>query len=313
MVSHLEWVRQKRACATSTRFSNCSLSQKPSSSWVRWGSCRTNFSTAIQEMDTLPQAIPGGTRPTGVSGAHNKIWSDFLLCYSWFRLQSMAIHCNRRWDVDRCTLHIIFLMRIARVWHITWLKASQGSSVCMHASPHLHAIHDERLSVCSSLFLRSDSLRVSLLHLALLFPLLPVLWPELLLPCGQRQGKDYSLAEFIPLALKANGQCSKRDNCSFRHDMNKRAKSTQPNPSPKSSTQQNVKNASRTKSPRGKSPSGKMARLPCKDYLKGTCTTPFCENGILQSLFYKSEKWMHIWWKVLFCTPPGWRTALQEV
>ena len=30
---------------------------------------------------------------------------------------------------------------------------------------------------------------------------------------------------------KANGQCSIGDNCSFRHDMNKRAKSTQPNPS----------------------------------------------------------------------------------
>ena len=29
----------------------------------------------------------------------------------------------------------------------------------------------------------------------------------------------------------ANGQCSKGDNCSFRHDMKKRAKSTQPNPS----------------------------------------------------------------------------------
>ena len=35
---------------------------------------------------------------------------------------------------------------------------------------------------------------------------------------------------------KANGQCSKGDNCSFRHDINKRAKSTQPNPSPRSST-----------------------------------------------------------------------------
>ena len=34
---------------------------------------------------------------------------------------------------------------------------------------------------------------------------------------------------------KANGQCSKGDNCSFRHDMKKRAKSTQPNPSPRSS------------------------------------------------------------------------------
>ena len=57
---------------------------------------------------------------------------------------------------------------------------------------------------------------------------------------------------------KADGQCSKGDNCSFQHDKDKRAKSTQPNPSPRSSTQQNVKNASGTKSPRGRSPSGKM-------------------------------------------------------
>ena len=89
---------------------------------------------------------------------------------------------------------------------------------------------------------------------------------------------------------KGNGQCSKGDHCSFRHDMNKRAKSTQPNPSPRSSTQQSVKNASITRSPRGRSPSGKMARLPCKDYLKGTCTTPFCEKWHLpECLFYKSE------------------------
>ena len=73
--------------------------------------------------------------------------------------------------------------------------------------------------------------------------------------------------------------------------MNKRAKSTQPNPSPRSSTQQNVNNASRTKSPGGRSPSGKMARLPCKDYLKGTCTTPFCEKWHhMECLFYKSER-----------------------
>ena len=40
---------------------------------------------------------------------------------------------------------------------------------------------------------------------------------------------------------KANGQCVKGDKCSFRHDANKRGKSTQPNPSPRSSTQQSVK------------------------------------------------------------------------
>ena len=89
---------------------------------------------------------------------------------------------------------------------------------------------------------------------------------------------------------KANWQCSKGDNCSFRHDKDKRAKSTPPNPSPGSSTQQSVKNASRTRSPRGRNPSGIMARLPCKDYLKGICTTPFCEKwNPPECLFYKTK------------------------
>ena len=58
---------------------------------------------------------------------------------------------------------------------------------------------------------------------------------------------------------KANGQCSKGDNCSFRHDINKRAKMTQPNPSPNSLMQQDEKKASKTRSPRGRSPSGRMS------------------------------------------------------
>ena len=45
---------------------------------------------------------------------------------------------------------------------------------------------------------------------------------------------------------KANGQRSKGDNCSFRHDINERAKMTQPNPSPSSFMQQNERNASGT-------------------------------------------------------------------
>ena len=89
---------------------------------------------------------------------------------------------------------------------------------------------------------------------------------------------------------KTNGQCSKGDKCNFRHDVNKRAKLTQPNPSPRSSTRQSVKNASRTRSPRGRSPNGRMSRLPCKGYLKGICTTPFCEKWHPpECLFYKSE------------------------
>ena len=58
---------------------------------------------------------------------------------------------------------------------------------------------------------------------------------------------------------KANGQCVKGDNCSFRHDINKRGKVTPSNPSPNSFMQQNERNASRTRSPRGMSPSGRMA------------------------------------------------------
>ena len=50
-----------------------------------------------------------------------------------------------------------------------------------------------------------------------------------------------------------NGQCSKGDSCSFRHDINKRAKSTQPNPSPRSSTQQSEQCIENQKSQRQKS------------------------------------------------------------
>ena len=65
-----------------------------------------------------------------------------------------------------------------------------------------------------------------------------------------------------------NGQCSKGDNCSFRHEINKRGKMTQSNTSPNSFMQQSERNASRTRSPRRRSPSGGMSRWPCKDYLK---------------------------------------------
>ena len=80
------------------------------------------------------------------------------------------------------------------------------------------------------------------------------------------------------------------DNCSFRHDVNKRAKMTQPNPSPNSFMQQDERNASRTRSPRGKSPSGRMSRWPCKDYFKGTCNNSFCEKWHPpECLFYKTK------------------------
>ena len=85
---------------------------------------------------------------------------------------------------------------------------------------------------------------------------------------------------------EANGQCVKGDKFSFRH-----AKMTQPNPSPNSFMQQDERKTSRTRSPRGKSPSGRMSQWPCKDYFKGTCTNPFCEEWHPpECLFYKSER-----------------------
>ena len=91
---------------------------------------------------------------------------------------------------------------------------------------------------------------------------------------------------------KAKRQCSKGESCSFRHDMNKRAKSTQPNPSPRSSTQQSVREPEVLEE---RSPRGKMARLPCKDFLKGTCTNSFYHKlASSRMLVLQVRKWMQI-------------------
>ena len=89
---------------------------------------------------------------------------------------------------------------------------------------------------------------------------------------------------------EANGQCVKGDNCSFRHDMDKRGKSSPSNPSQNSFMQQSERKPSRTRSPRGKSPSGRMSRWPCKDYLKGTCNNSSCKRWHPpECLFYKNK------------------------
>ena len=89
---------------------------------------------------------------------------------------------------------------------------------------------------------------------------------------------------------ETNGQCVKGDNCSFRHDIEKRGKVTPSNPSSTSFMQQSGRKSSRTRSPRGKSPSGRMSRWPCKDYLKGTCNNSLCEKlHRPECLFYKTQ------------------------
>ena len=82
---------------------------------------------------------------------------------------------------------------------------------------------------------------------------------------------------------EANGQCSRGDKCSFRHDINKRGKMTQSNPSPTSFMQQNERKASRTRSPREKVPVAEcldgFARITSKEL----ASTHSVKSGTLQN------------------------------
>ena len=79
---------------------------------------------------------------------------------------------------------------------------------------------------------------------------------------------------------KANRQCVKGDKCSLRHVINKRGKVAPSNPSPNSFMQQK-RNASRTRCPRGKSPSGGMFRCPSRIPSKELAITHPAKDGIL--------------------------------
>ena len=90
----LEQSRQKRAKATSTTFSSCTVSQKPFSSWIWRRSCRTNFTSTTQEMALfLNRCMVGHVRLELVELIIKNL---SVFCCSWLLLQSMAIHCNRR-------------------------------------------------------------------------------------------------------------------------------------------------------------------------------------------------------------------------
>ena len=81
---------------------------------------------------------------------------------------------------------------------------------------------------------------------------------------------------------------------------------TQANSFPNSFMQQSERKTSRTPSPRGKSPSGRMSRWPCKGYFKGTCTNSFCEKWHpTEMLVLQDQKWLSVWGKVLVCTSSG--------
>ena len=89
---------------------------------------------------------------------------------------------------------------------------------------------------------------------------------------------------------KADGQCSQLDNCSFRHDVNKR-QNRHSRILLRALLRGRMREMHREPEvPEAGVSSGRMFRLPCKDYFKGTCTTPFCKKWHPpECLFYKSE------------------------
>ena len=112
---------------------------------------------------------------------------SFLFCYKQFRLQSMAIHCNRR-GVYTETPHTSFLLLHSA--HTGWCTLTSWlKNVFVRITPCSWSS-----MLCGWAFVlwlsvpRFVPFRVSLLSFALFFPLLLVLCPEPLPPCGQRQG-----------------------------------------------------------------------------------------------------------------------------
>ena len=89
---------------------------------------------------------------------------------------------------------------------------------------------------------------------------------------------------------ETNGQCVKGDNCSFRHDMDKRGKSSPSNPSQNSVMQQSERKASRTRSPRGRSPSSRTSRCLARITLEELAITHFVKKWHPpECLFYKTK------------------------
>ena len=90
---------------------------------------------------------------------------------------------------------------------------------------------------------------------------------------------------------RAKGQCSRGDNCSFRHVQNR---------PPKTSRKRNL---------RGRSPSGKTNRQQCRDFLKGTCTKLPCDCwDPPECHFLKSEMGCTFGDK---CSFPHWKVEEQ--
>ena len=110
---------------------------------------------------------------------------------------------------------------------------------------------------------------------------------------------------------KEKGQCSKGDQCSFRHESNDRAKPTlkaEP-PSEPQSSKTRGRSVSRKRNARGRSQSEKINRPPCKYLLKGTCTKSPCRYWHPpESQFYKTKSGCKFGAE---CSFPHWKVEEQ--
>ena len=91
---------------------------------------------------------------------------------------------------------------------------------------------------------------------------------------------------------QGSGQCTKGHNCIFWPDENKRAQNCDTaRIFARTFNVARWENSAKAKSFRGRSPSGKKSRLPCKHHLKGTCANPSCEKWRSpECLLYKSTE-----------------------
>ena len=87
------------------------------------------------------------------------------------------------------------------------------------------------------------------------------------------------------------GQCSKGDQCSFRHESNDRAKKPEHTAvTPSEPSMSRGRSVSMNRSIRDKSNHGAILRQPCRYYLKGTCTRSPSEcRRPPECQFYKTE------------------------
>ena len=83
---------------------------------------------------------------------------------------------------------------------------------------------------------------------------------------------------------KAIGQCSRGDSCSFSHadaprkGCGQRQEEQTSSPTPEAKVQADGKLPSKSSGHRGETPSGTRGRIPCRDFLKGTCMNSSCNH-----------------------------------